>query len=385
MLLLSCAWPAAAQEQAEPDRLSVTPALRLQYDSNMLRLNEQRLSGRRDDTRITPGISFQLRRQIGLHSLAISGDAGYDFHRRFKFLDRARVNGVANANILLGGRCTAAPRARLEIAQTELSELGVPVGNMQTTQDYQLTLACPRPSGFYPSVTGGLLRASNSADSRRRYDLRTETIRGALGYAKPSLGDIQLSASYQRFARPGLLETTGIDDGTDVYQYGVVFNRAVAPRVKSRIGLSYLSVKPHRKEVEDFSGLGWEGEIAVSPTPRFTTTVGVERSARSQSNFGASYIVQTDYRLSTKMQLSARSALTLAASRSGRRFRGENNMLLPIPRLKDRTTTFSAGYQFTLRDALRIGLNASHEKRSADNDFYAYSATTVTLSAGTRF
>src|SRR3546814_17416969 len=61
----------------------------------------------------------------------------------------------------------------------------------QRTQDYRVAVDCEKPYGFFPVAAMGYLNTSNSASSRRIFDIDTSTAMAGIGYSKASLGEIR--------------------------------------------------------------------------------------------------------------------------------------------------------------------------------------------------
>mgnify|MGYP000030508646 CR=1 FL=1 len=375
--------PLLAQVDVPPDGLRVSPTIRALYDDNMLRQNDALIAGDKDDLRTTPSLDVTYRHQFGLHQLTVVGSVGYDFHQRFEFLDRERISMVADADLSVSGYCRARPRARLNFAQSNLSDQGVIQGNSQRTQDYNLTLACERPQGFYPVVTAGYLTTMNSADVRRRFDINTKTASVGLGYAVESIGALEISFDYQSFRRPHLDDANvSLRDGADNYTVAALFRRNVAPRLSWRAGITYIKTKPRSEGIGSFSGMGFQGQANWRPSPRLSVIWDVDRSSRNQSNSGATYIIQTDYALRLNMNVGARSNLTAGATLNKRRFKGELLLDTTEPRRRDTTRGVIAGYRYALRSRLKVGTELRHERRSTSVARYRYHNTSAMLFIG---
>ncbi|WP_022683439.1 outer membrane beta-barrel protein [Sphingobium bisphenolivorans] len=374
---------ARAQVDVPPDGLRVSPTVRLLYDTNMLRQNDDLVTGDTDDLRITPTVDLTFRRQIGMHLLTVVGSAGYDFHQRYKFLDRERVTLLADGDLSVTGYCHARPRVRLNLAQANLEDQGVIVGNTQRTQDYRLRVDCDRPYGFYPVATVGYLKTTNSADARRKFNISTVLGAVGIGYSKESLGDVELNFSYERFRRPHVDEAIPtLRDGAENYAAGILFRRAVAPRLSWQVNANYIRTKPRADGLPSYSGLGYGAQANWRPSPRFSLLLDVDRSSRNQSSSGATYIIQTDVGLRANLKAGARSTITAGASWSHRNYKGE--LMLDPGEARDRDTTraVTAGYRYTLRDRLQAGLELRHERRSTPVESYRYHYSSAMLFVG---
>lgn len=374
---------ASAQVDVPPDGLRVIPTARLLYDNNILRVNEDIVTGDRDDLRITPSVDVTFRRQFGQHMLTVIGSAGYDFHQRFEFLDRERISLQANADLAVMGYCHVEPRARLNFAQSNLSDQGEIVGNSQRTQDYRIELDCEKPYGIYPIAAVGYLDTSNSTTRRRVFDINTSTAMAGIGYSKASLGEIRLSVQYERYRRPHADEAIfGLQDGANSYRAGILFRRKVAPRLSWQLGANYFKTKPRQAEIPSSSGMGFEGQLAYTPSTRLWIVFDADRSSRNQSNTGATFILQTDFSLRGNLKLGGRGTLTAGGSYSHRKFRGELELDTMILRRADTTRALYTGYRYQLRSRLNAGVEVRHEWRETPVDRFKYKATSGLMFVG---
>lgn len=302
--------PALAQVVDQPpDLLLIQPTVRATYDDNMLKLSTIRSPGDRDDFRVTPTIDFTVRRLIGgRHQLTLTGLAGYDIHRNFKFLDRERIEASGDIDIAIAGTCNVRPSVNVDWAQANLSDQGFIVGNTLRRTDVAVTAACRRAAGFYPTVSGRISRQANTSTSREIFDLHNEFASAGIGYRVPSIGDLVVQVEYERFDRPRFRSRLGIDDQTSTMRYGLLFTRAVAPRVSFRAAVNYFNVDPHDPTLQSFSGVGFEGGVNIRPSPALGINFRASRAASSQSNVGTTYLIQTNWELTaTYRPVSVRS------------------------------------------------------------------------------
>lgn len=387
-LALAClsvpvARPVRAQTDVPPDGLRLTPTVRLNYDDNVLRRDAEYVSGPRDDWRITPGVDLTLRQQGGAYDLMLVGSLGYDFYNRFDNLNRERISLLANGSLRATGSCHIRPRIRLDFAQSNLSDQGDLIGNSQRTQDYRLRFDCDKPYRLTPVLAVGYLTTKNSADRRRVFNIDTQSATAGLAYAKPSLGALELTATYERFRRPHADESRpGLREGAENYSIGLLFRRSVAPRLSWRLGGRYLRTDARASGVADFSGFGYEAGVDYVPSSRFSLSLESERSSRNQSNTGAAYIVETDVTLRAGYRIGTRSALSGGGTVARRRFHGELLLDTPYTRRSDTTAALFLGYRYRLRDRLHLGADLRHEWRTGKADYFNYTSTAAMLSIG---
>lgn len=383
MAISSMPGGAWAQVDVPPDGLRVVPTVRLLYDDNIYRRDDNFVVGDKDDIRITPSVDVTLRRQMGMHLVTVVGSLGYDFHDRNKFLDRERIALTGDADLSIAGYCHARPRVRLNFAQANLSDQGVIVGNSQRTQDYRLTVDCEKPYGIYPVATIGYLTTTNSADARRIFNINTLAASIGAGYSKASLGDIRLMFEYERFRRPNADDLVpDMRSGADNYSVGLTFRRHVAPRLSWQVSGSYIRTKPLSPMRPEFSGLGFGAQANWRPSPRFSLIADLNRSSRNQSNTGATYIVETDYGLRGNLAVGSRSTISAGATALHRRFKGELLLDVVEPRLRDTTRAVFGSYRYALRKRLNLGTEVRHERRTTPIARYRYHYTSAMIFIG---
>lgn len=382
--VLACG-SALAQVDMPPDILIVQPTLRASYDDNRLKLSKERAPGDRDDFVFTPSIDFTIRKLIGgRHQATLTGFAGYDIHRDFKFLDRERIEATGEVNFQVAGSCQVRPGAAVNWAQANLSDQGFIVGNTLRQTDLEITIACRRAAGLYPTATGRISRATNSAQSRDIFNLHNDFASAGIGYRVPSIGDLVASVEYERFERPKLRSRLGIDDRTETMRYGLLFTRDVAPRVSFRASANYFRVNPRSPNWSNFSGFGFRAGVSVRPSPALSFNFDGSRSATSQGNIGTTYIIETDWRLSAKYKASARTDFQLGGRLRHRNFQGELMIDTPIARDFDRTAQVNIGVTRAINRRIQAGISARHERRTANVSFYEYRSTSVTAQIGVR-
>jgi hypothetical protein len=100
--------PAFAQADQSGPRMDVRISATDTYDHNVLRLDKATATPTgfaRSDYRFTPSIDIDIVQPVGLQSVFLSGNAGYDFYKRNSRLERERINLVGGADLRIGGDC----------------------------------------------------------------------------------------------------------------------------------------------------------------------------------------------------------------------------------------------------------------------------------------
>lgn len=376
--------PVSVPVAGNVDRFRVVPVITSVYDSNVLRLNDARGSGPRDNIRVSPALAVDLNRIFGRTRVTAGGTVGYDFNTRFSGLDRERINLTSSVTTPVGAPCSVTGSAALERAQFDLGDTNTVVTESFLRQVYDVGASCRAAAGFFPAV--GVNRVSLTNSSRKVLDTNQSAVRAGIGYGRPSLGTLQLIGSVAKIARPGIEDLTGIDDSTMITDVQLVFERSVAPRVSFRLGGGITHADPKRAAVPSFSGPSFDAQVTIRPVPRFTIVGSGRRAVQNQSSFGATYIIADSYNLNVSYLLSARSTATLFAQRAQRDPRGEDLALtLQPPRGKDKLNLVGGSYAFDFHRSLRLSLSVTHQRRTADNAIYDYTATSASAGVTARF
>jgi hypothetical protein len=365
------------------DQFSVTPALDVVYDSNVLRLNDIRSgSAPRDDVRITPALAFDIRQRFARNSVTISGDVGYDFYQRFKGLERLRTNVSAGGNIPFGGRCTINPGADLQIQQADLEDLGVAVGRTVRILSGEVIARCPRSAGFYPVASANVLRLTNSGPSLGLSRSNWSTTGGVV-YSKPSLGQVQLFLNTGQFRRRDSLGLRR-ESGQNFASVGVQYDRAITSHFATRISVAAVKTDSSRFGGNRFNGLNYSMNMRVAFFPALVFSPSVSRQVVASINTGTDYVLSRQAGIGMNWSLTARSGLVAGISRSRRRYFGEDPLVRNELRIADVSDSVSIGYRYLIR-SLRLQIGVSHRKRDSKNNFYDFTSTRAEFSARAGF
>lgn len=375
---------AARTNAAEPNHLDITPRIQLGYDSNVFQLNENRIVGPAGDWVATPGIALTFARTIGRNSVDLSGDVGYDFHRRETQFDQVRVNVAARAHAALGGVCTADPSAKVRIQQNNDAQLATATKNSQTVQDYAITLACERTVGLYPSVTLSRQTVDNGDPLRSLVNQRSNGAQGGIGYVVPSIGSLLLEYGREWIRQPNEAFAFG-PDGSNVTRYAATFTRSVAPRLSFQLGGSYLEVDPRGNGLGKYASGGYTVTVDYHPSPSYSLVATATRDITGSGDVAVSYVIAQNYGLHGTARISGRASITAGVDYGIDRYRGEDPILYPTPRVRQRTTGLSTDMRYDLGQLIQLGLYARYTIVNAVADLYDYDRVQGGLSVAARF
>ena len=371
---------------AQENRFELSAQLVETYDSNILRLGEQRISGPTDNVSMSPRVAVDFDRRFGRQRAYATGYAGYNFNSRFRFLNREQLALNSGLDLRFGPRCRINPTASLVRSQSDLEDLGQVVTNTATVQDYNIRASCPRPAGFYPTVGAGYYRVDNS-EIRRQRDQSIVDARLGIAYARPSIGDFELFGQIARIQRARRDPTPAglLQDETDVRTVALRFSRDVGTRFETALQVGYTSVDPRTVDVPSFSGLTYQGSLTYQPTPPINLTFGFGRQVSGRGNLGTSYYVSDNVELRSSVKLSARTSASAGVQLSKRDFAGEDRVFQFGPRGQDRQLDASAGIGYRLARPINLNVAGRYRRRDAENDFYDYDSLAATLTAAMSF
>ena len=380
--------PVAAMAQSgaggkEVNAFDVTPRVGVSYDSNVFQLNSTRFSGDTSDEIFTPAVDASLTRTIGRNRLSLNGDVGYTLHQHYSSLDQLVITASGNGTAALTAYCLASPSLSVSKQQNNLSGVSA-IKNSQTFQDYDVTLACQRPAGFYPSVTVGYQAVTNSQEQLSLFNQHTLRVNGGVGYALSSVGSLLLSAGETRIRQPNGNQIENNQNGSNVFNIGLTFNRAVAPRLSFSLSARYLSVDPLRASTQAFSGLGYSESVNYHPSPRLSLVAAANRDVTGSGDVSVSYVLASVYSLTANYVLSPHTKISASALYSDNDYRGENPIFVPVLRGKERIAGLNGSVTRTVGQRLQVSGFLNYSSGNANGDFYDYTRFVGGASMGFR-
>lgn len=375
----------ATDAHAQENKLALDLSVLGRYDSNILRTNDRRSQGPRDNQSVTPRVVVNLDRNFGRQHVFLSGTAGYVYNSRFRFLDREEINLNGGASLKFGGRCRADLGTSYFRAQSDLEDLGGPIRNTVAVQDYSLAVECPRSAGLYPKITASYARTSNSL-TRRERDQDVVGGRASLVYTKPSLGGLEAFFEYSRINRPNRVGANDVpfQDLTEVTTWGARYQRSLGVLTfDANIGRTHAN--PKSALVAGFTGLTFGSSLTYQRSNLGSIRVRAERSVSARGNVGSSFYISDEVGASIRRQFSPRTSAGANVSYGKRTFRGEDNDLFNGPRGRDRLFESSVDARHRLGRRIAVTVAGRYRTRNAQNDLYDYSSTQATVGASISF
>lgn len=363
--------------------LVVSPTLSTVYDTNALHGNGRQGSPSQDEFQVTPGLAASWNNNIGLGNVSASLAAGYDWHSRYKFLNRPRISGDLSGNFRMTRACSIDPKAEISYSQRNLSDLGVSVSDAAIEQTYQAKLNCDGVSGFFPTASANYSTSRNSAVASRVYNRNSASGMAGIVYVQPSVGRFQLYGVYETSSRPVLTVPEGDDGRTPIYRIGLQFNRAVSRRIQGQFAVRYLKVMPQLGN-PSYQGVGWQAHVDILPVPRLKFSLDGSQDVGSGYSLGSAYTISRTYLGRGQLSFSKSSA-ALSYSRTNYQYRGEDSFFVIQPRVRSTSNDVTLSYSYNLTTTKHLGGYVGYENRSDVNSYYNFSGERVGISLGGTF
>ena len=397
VLIISVGGFAEARAAAPERGFTVSPTVRLTYDSNVLGgrqvIRDDNISGT-DDVRLSPSLAINVVYPFGRQSAFLGGSIGYDFYRRHDELNRERIALDGGVNIRGPASCASVLGAGYSRRQSDAEDIIlapdgstlVNVVNVQETRRYSANITCGAAIGLRPGV--GYTRSETRNSGVRAFqNVISDTYTGSLGYARPSFGQLSLFVSYRdgRYPNRGLVTGAVGDDGIKVYSGGLSYDREIGSRLGGSVSVGFTKVNPDAPDVPTFNGLSYSAAVRYQPFDRLSTSLSASRSAEQSNLLAVSYSIMTAFSFNGTYRINDRFSAPFGARYSTRRFR--SSPLLPgaLTGSEDRTFNANMGVRFQARQRLSFALDAAYRKRTSDTQLLDYSSRQISATVGLDF
>jgi len=392
-LILSAGGVADARAAAPERSISITPSVRLTYDSNVLGgrgVVRSNVSGD-DDVRLSPSMGADILYPLGRQSAFLAGSIGYDFYRRHSELNRERINLDGGLHLQGPLGCAGTLAAGYSRRQSDIGDLIlapdgttlVNIVNVQENRRYSAKMSCGAAIGIRPGV-GYTRSETRNSGSRSAQDIVSDTFTASLGYTRPSFGLLSIYGSYRNGRYPNRQEIPGVlfNDGIEVYSAGASYDRDIGSRLGGAVSVGYTQVEPKSSLVPKFHGLSYSAALRFQPSSRLNTNLSASRSAEQSNVLAVSYTISTAYAFSGSYSLSQRMSAPFSLGYSTRRFRATSFLPGALVRGTDKTYDASLGLRFKPRPKLNMGVDATYRKRTSDVGLLGYSSKQISAIMG---
>jgi hypothetical protein len=383
--------------------------VRTLYDSNIVRNGDGiplNPGASRSDFRISPLVTAAIGVPVGRQQVFLGGEIGRDYYVNNTQLNRNRYAIGGGVNLRAGTRCTGAVATDFNSRLVLLSDLAEVIPSVQEKLTYGASAQCQGPIGIGFGGSVRRLQNRNSGGSRQLFDLDSTIFSPNVSYALGNLGRFSVSASLNQvdYVRRSVLLPSGtsVGDGVDIRSGRFGFERAVGSRLAITLGLSYLESKPNPKSIltpvgvtsppaepgfilgvvdrSRFSGLGYDGSISYTPSPRLGATIAAGRNVSASANVGAQYQVRTnvsldlDYRLGSA--ISVGSGMTFDKNKYFNSFISDNDSQR---RLADKITRVYGSVSYAPVPLYSLSLLLAYQDRKSDPVEFSYKSFAATL------
>lgn len=384
---------AMANTATPASHMDITAGGTVAYQSNAARSSAARAAARglhRSEETFSPSIGIDLLHASGRATIGVTASAGYDFHSRNTQLNRERLSASANAGLAVA-ICNVGADVSFSRRQSDLGDIGFDptvsagVKNTETVQHYGGTLTCGNIIGISPTVSVSRDIGENSNLARARAEYRAWNYTGGLVYQNPVIGTLTVFVSRRDTEYPHRLLLSGGADGNKTDSYGVKFARDIGARLKGSVSLSETELKPRNTLVTRSSkGLSWSADLTATVSSQLQLHGLVSRSLVNSLATDSAYHVDKIYSLDANYAINERMMFA-----AGYSYRTADYVTAGIPTLQalnnDKRNTVFSSLTYNQSTHLSFSLNAGYEDRKADNNFYNYNNTHVSLGAQFKF
>lgn len=376
----------AYAQTAQP--LTISAGVDVRHSNNVARTAAARATQRGirpDDQIVSPTLDISLLKPVGRHQFSLNGTVAYDFYTRNSFLNRERIL-LAGSGILRASQCSLTLAPSFARRQSDLGEIAIPeaggrdaVRNVQTSQDYAGTLECGGDIGFRPVV--GIEReiANNSTDVRRFSNNRRTHYTLGMGYARPTLGKLQILYGADTVTYPNRPKINGQDNGYNTDQIGGRFERGIGANLQGNVQINYLFLRTPRADASNFTGITYSLGLVATLADRLKLGVNLNREAQPALQTDAVYRLVRQWDFSATYAMSSLLSFDASAGFAKRNYVGERPTFGPLLR-NDRTNTYAGRANYLLSPRLKLGAEIRYQQRKSANKFYDYNELSEMIS-----
>lgn len=393
---LAIALPAPAWAQAAPpvtitDGQEIAVTLDLRHFGNVLRTNEEiaRARGRDiSDQRLTAGLDLVFARTLGRNTINLSANAGYDFYRNNRRLNRERL-GVQGATGINAGPCLLDLEGSLERRQSDLETQAVfgdpnsdsGFRNAETIRSYSAEARCGRSTGLRPMVGYRRTLADNSDDLRKLSNYRSQRYRAGITWNHPVMGRYAVTFDRTRVSYPDragtpLAALNGFEQ--DAIRFAAA--RDIGTFLRADASVSHVSLKPNNDSAERFKGVSWRVGATAYVGPRLMLDLSTESAMTPSLRAASAYTRNRSHEVRATYAVNSRMTVGAGASFANRRHYGVVPVFGPVLE-EDKYRRIFATASARVGYRLTVSVDAAHERRDGTGQFYDYSATTIGLRA----
>ncbi|MFZ3484596.1 outer membrane beta-barrel protein [Sphingomonas sp. 3-13AW] len=370
-----------AEDVANRARLGMEA--RVLYDDNILRLDKGRPvppDRSKDDVRTTVSAVVDVAQRVSRQRVFLRGAAGYDFYRNNRFLKRERIEATAGVDWRIGRPCQGEASVGYGRGQSDLADLGGPVRNTRDSRTIILEGGCALGTGLRPEFGFRGRTIDNSAASRLRSDLEAERFAAGIAYNRGGPLSFGLAAATETLDFPNRRLADGQADSTRV--------RSVTARITARGAnliasgsLAFVEADSRNPGARDFSGPAGGASLSWAPGGRLRLSASARREVNGSGDIAAGYFLADRGELLARYRIGRAVDVEVGGLLQRRRFRAVD-LTSPGARSFDRTVEARAALGWSPVERVRIGLEATHARRTTDATYGTYRSSRGLLVLG---
>ncbi|HXU99991.1 MAG TPA: outer membrane beta-barrel protein [Caulobacteraceae bacterium] len=371
---------------ADAPGLHIATTQQVLYDTNVARgdLGVAQLRGITPAEFIySPAASIDFVHPFGPETLILKGTAGYDFHSSNRVLsgERLELNSSVKSQL---GRCNTVVGAGYSRMPSDLEQLNIAVThNDISVETASLDADCGRAVGLDTKVALTEQWASNSNPQVRIDNFHSFTAVPAIGYRRPSFGEIELYGSFQEVSYPDrdlMAGPASIQDGYRLLGAGLKFDRRLGARIQATFRIGFVGLRPDISSVPGFNGLTYGADVSARMTGRIRFSFSFQRDAAPATWQDVTYAISDTESMQAEYLIGPRFKLDIGLSRTADDYHGSH--LAPgIDLQHDRIDAAFGALSFAMSRRIKFGVELRHENRAADVFGYNYADTQVGFTA----
>lgn len=361
------------------------------YDSNVARTNSALASIRGvqpEDETLRPSAYFSIVQPIGRQAVFLNGNAGYDFHRENKQLNRQSVDLTAGG-VVSAGPCRSTPFGKYAAFQSDLADLTLgTVKNQISTTSEGLGLSCGM-RGFGVQLSGEHQDTANSAATQNAADHTVDSGSATFTYQRQGLGSVGLTGSYSQQKFPNRITFDG-RTGDEYWNQmlGVNYERQFGSKINvvASVGLSSIRRQSAPPGVPLHSSTtGYTAAVDYKMSNRLRFAVHASRSFLPSNRPGKLYDLTTSVEGVATYDLGTKFTVTLGGVIDDILSNQDTSAVASLTPTKSRKKSEFASLRYRQSQRGSVVLNVRHEDRTTDIAAFDYADTRATLSLAVTF
>jgi hypothetical protein len=376
--------------------LAVTASVSNRYETNF-----SRLPAIDDAVRFLPQVSASYGLGSKRLGLFVDGSYGRDIvlgNQLIKGGDRSSLSGGLDFVL---SRCSGQLGGSFRKSLNLRTDAGLFGGFQQQTETLGTAANCQIGNAL--SVNGAISKSKDKNVAGASFALNTDRLdySAGLGFNASGLGQFSLGGAISDVHFPGrfVVSPNGIvEDSFKQRSLRVGVSRAFGNRITATLGASAIDNKPGTEstviivdglpQIVDragFSGVGYDGALAVTLSSRLAFEVSADRTVNSNPFVGALLTISNSYAASANAKL-GQYTVTAGGLFSRNRYQGGFvSQFDPAARRSDRFESYFINVGGKIGQRLRASVEVNHVKRISNPDLFSFTSTGAGLNLSVAF